>query len=813
MPVDSIVTEHIAACAHCGEPVAVRGPHPPEAEHYCCSGCETAHAVIRSCGLDRYYALLREDAPTDARSRGTGRAYAEFDDPMFRSLHIKRGGGGVCWMDLFLSGVHCAACVWLVERLPRVVPGVLEARLDLRRAMVRVVWRDDQTRPSAIAAALDRLGYAPHPARDGAARAARKQDDRAALIRIAVAGACASNVMLFALAMYAGLFDTMDPRHAGFFRWMSMGGTLVSLLWPGRVFFRSALAAIRARALHLDIPIALALFAGGVWSVFTTIRGHGEIYFDTVSVLVFALLVGRFIQARQQRWSGDAVELLFSLTPTSARRVSPEGVLDVPIESIAPGDILEVRAGDSIPADGEIVEGTTDLDEALLTGESRPVAACPGTSVSAGSTNLSGMIRVRVRATGEATRVGRLMRLVEEGARRRAPIVAFADKASGWFTAGMLALAAITLIAWLFIDPMHAVDHAVALLVVTCPCALGLATPLTLSVALGRAARRDILIKGGDAVERLATPGVIFLDKTGTVTLGSLHVRRWAGDQAARAVAAALASGSAHPAARAIAAFGPRDPRLVAADLRETTGGGVSGRVRGEPVVIGSGRFARSLGLDFSADMQAAEASLIADGLTPIAIAVGGRVVALAGLGDAVRPDARDAINSLRRLGWRVEMLSGDHPSIVAGIAAEVGIDPALARGGLSPEDKLAAVRFAAARERTVMVGDGVNDAAALAAAGVGIAVHGGAEASLATADIYLNRPGLTPIVELVLGSRRTMGVIRRNLAASVAYNATAGALAVLGLVTPIIAAIVMPLSSLTVLFVSFRSRSFGERP
>lgn len=813
-------------CAHCSLPVPAGLVRVGAAEQFCCHGCETARAVIVGCGLDKYYAL-RDAAGDTTPASGTSRLYEEFDDPAFESLYVRTPSAGVRRADLFLSGVHCSACVWLVERLPRLVPGVSEARLDLRRAIVSVTWDPSVVRLSRVARVLDSIGYAPHPARDAVGRASRRAEDRRQLIRLAVAGACAGNVMILALALYAGIFDWMDPAHAQLFRWVSMPLTLVALVWPGAVFFRSAWAAVRTRTPHLDVPIAIALAAGGVWSVVSTLRGHGEIYFDTVSVLVFALLVGRFLQSRQQRYAADAVELLFSLTPSSARRVEGDGAARVvSIESIRPGDVLEVAPGETAPADGVVVAGESSLDESLLTGESLPVRACPGREVAAGAVNLSGPLRVEVRATGEATRIARLMRLVSEASSRRAPIQRFADRASAWFVVGMLGAALATLAAWLFIDPAHALEHAVALLVVTCPCAVGLATPLTMSIALGRAARAGMLIKGGDAIQRLSDAAgagaTILLDKTGTLTGGRLAVVEWTGDAWLKPLVAAAEARCAHPIAAALARDLVALPAGVSAseapdapmveELRHTTGGGIEAVVDGRRLIVGSPAFVASLAGPAPRDLAAAAERAAGLGLTPVVIAADGRTVALAALGDAPRPDSPDAVRRLREAGFRPRILSGDHPSVVASVAASLGIEPEWARGGASPEEKLHAVERAGEEGRVLMVGDGVNDAAALAAADVGIAVHGGAEASLAAADVYLSRPGLSGVLDLIDGSTRTLRVIRMTLWASLGYNVVAGALAAAGLITPILAAIVMPISSLTAVAIALRSRTF-EKP
>jgi Cu2+-exporting ATPase len=352
-----------------------------------------------------------------------------------------------------------------------------------------------------------------------------------------------------------------------------------------------------------------------------------------------------------------------------------------------------------------------------------------------------------------------------------------------------------------------------ALLIVTCPCALGLATPLAMSVAIGRAARRDLLIKGGDALERLARPGLLLLDKTGTVTAGTVRLQAWRGDESARAPAAALERASAHPIARALADSEPAGgPGAV--DVSEVIGRGIRGRVGGQQVAVGSPRFAAEVtGKPLPGLLAAAVAELAAEALTPVVVCINRRAVAVAGMGDPVRADAPAAVAALQAAGWRVELLSGDDAEVVRRVGARLGLEPAACTGGATPEGKLAVVRSELTRGPVVMVGDGVNDAAALAAATCGIAVHGSAEASLAAADVLLRRPGLAAIVELTGGARHTLAVVRRNFRFSLLYNLIGAGLAVTGFIHPLIGALMMPLSSLTVMTSSTRTRAFRGEP
>jgi P-type Cu2+ transporter len=800
-------------CAHCGLPVPRGLIEVGRGEQFCCHGCEAVYRVIHQMGLDSYYRLKQRRGGTQQPAKTTGAGYAAFDHEAFVTRCCEDRPDGLRCTAFYLEGVHCAACLWLVEKLPGVVPGVVESRLNMHKSMVRLTWDPKRVDLSKIAAALDSLGYPPHPARDVAVGAVVTRENRRELVRIGVAGAAVGNAMILAICLYAGYFTGIEDQYRTLFRWVGMGIALVALIWPGSVFFRGAWSAIRTRTPHMDLPIAIGLAAGGVAGVVNTVRGDGEVYFDSLTVLVFLLLVGRAIQRRQQRRAADAVEQLFRLTPVSARLVSGEVVTEVPIEALEQGDTVELMAGESVPVDGEVVRGSSEVDESLLTGESCPICVAVGDPVHAGSVNLSSMLRVRVRETGERTRVGALMSLVEESTRDKAPVAQAADRLAGWFVGVVLAVAAATFAFWLWLDPGRAADHTVALLIVACPCALGLATPLTLAVAIGRAARRGVLIKGGAALERMARCGTILLDKTGTVTLGKTSLVRWFGDDGVKALAAAVEAHSSHRIARAMCeSLGAPDDGDDVADVLQSGAGGISARVNGQSVLIGSSEYVDQ-GVDRVPDWAADAIGQIAgEGLTPVLIAVEGEVLAVAGFGDALRPDARQAVDALGRMGWRMGMVSGDHNEVVDRAAKELGLSPDDTHGGVMPEQKVELVHRYSKLGPVVMVGDGVNDAAALAAATVGIAVHGGAEASLAAADIYLSRPGLTPIIGLIKASRQVIGGIRRGLGVSLAYNAVGVSLAAMGLINPLVAAVLMPISSLTVLALAVSNRAFmGE--
>ncbi len=820
------------ACAHCGLPVPEGYVEHGAATQFCCAGCRTAYGILHEHGLDQYYGFAdRRTSPV----RASGRTYEEFDHEAFRSLYVITTPEGLSRVELFLEGVHCASCVWLVERVPLLLPGVARAELNVGRSLAAIEWDTNSVALSQVARALESLGYPPHPYLGVRRDEVRRKEDRTAIIRIGVAGAIAINVMLAALAMYSGwLTNGIEAPYERFFRYVSLVLTIPAILGPGRVFFAGAWAALRTRTLHLDLPIAIALGAGFGRGVVNTVTDTGPIYFDGVTVLIFLLLVGRFLQQRGQRAATDASELLYSLTPQGARVVDSDGrVRELPAAALLPGMLLEVRAGDTIAADGIVTDGRSSIDLSLLTGESRPVTVEQGTTVFAGTLNVASAIRVQIERAGEESRVAKLLRQVEESTRRRAPVVVLANRLAGWFVGIVLVLSVVTYIVWASVDPSAALDNAIALLVVTCPCALAMATPLAVTVATGRAARRGIFIKGGDAIEALSHPDVLILDKTGTVTEARVSLVHWDGPEWAKPLVLALELESTHPIAdgfrRAFSAVAPTGESVgqpagqpmasptVLHTVEESThiaGGGIVGRVGGRGVVVGSPSFVlHQIGRVADASTAGTRAAPPADeSLTPVWVAIDGDVVARAGMGDPVRADAAGSVQALKAAGWTVRLLSGDAEPVVRSVGRALGIAPDDCRGGATPEEKLRVVEDLSRTHRVVMVGDGVNDAAAIAAAAVGIGVHGGAEASLATADVFLTTPGLQPLVELVRGAGNTMRVIRRNIAFSIAYNIVGVALAITGTINPLVAAVMMPLSSLTVVLGSWYGHTF-DRP
>ena len=660
------------------------------------------YQTLHACGLDAFY-RLRDVAGTPARQSNS--RFDAFDVPAFARLYIRPASEHLSSVDLVLEGLTCSACVWLIERLPRVVPGVIEARLSLRQATVRIVWDCQKVPLSRIASALNQLGYTPHPAKGVSRSAIHSHELRRRLISLGVAGAIAGNNMLLAFALYAGRFGEMADLYRNFFRWISAGLGVIALVWPGAVFFRGAISAFRVRRLNLDVPISLALLAGGIAGTINVILNRGEIYFDTLSVLVLLLLAGRFLQFRQQRFADDSLELLFSLAPMTCRRVAVDGSIEeLPVESLSPGDLIEVRSGDTLAADGTIEVGHSSLCQALLTGESQPAPVRPGDDVFSGAQNQGAALRVRVNSVGQDTRVGRLMKVVEEGTGDKPAIVELADRIGGWFTLVVCAASAITFAFWCRISLPAAIDHCVALLIVTCPCVLGLATPLTIAMAIGQLARRDILVKRGAALETLARRGLCLLDKTGTLTLGSPRLVCWQGDEELKVLVVAMERQSQHPIARVLVeGLEPQTKSAVVPVLKEIEDcgdGGIRATAGKRIVRIGSPAYLARSGCIIDPSLDARRRVLELAGTTVVLLCLDDRVAALAGLGDELRSDSAAAVAALRNRGWREQIISGDAHPIVTSVAQAVGIEPALAQGEMTPEAKLEMVRGCAGMSR-----------------------------------------------------------------------------------------------------------------
>jgi len=708
--------------------------------------------------------------------------------------------------------VHCIACSWLTEKVLLERQHAKFAELNLGSSVIEIVFNPAEVRLSALARALDRVGYTPHPILEKSESALRRRETRSLLARLGIAAASAGNIMLLAVSQYAGDVTGIEAGYSTLFRWVSFGLALPAVIYSAYPYYRGAWSGLRRGMLHMDLPISLGIIATFSISAVATLRNSGAVYFDSVSMLIFLLLTGRLVLQRAGRWAADASETLLGLTPRVARRIEGSATCEILLNDVHVGDRLRVLPGEIVPVDGQLDSADGWVSESHLTGEPGAAHRMNGEMLYAGSNVERSPIEITASAVGELTKLSRLGELMRFASSRRAPVVGVMDRIAGYFVGGVLMLAACTIILWLFIDPSRALWNAAALLVVACPCALGLATPVALATAMGRAARRGIFIRSQDGVERLASVNYVILDKTGTLTEGNLgivraHFAEELSDSDRNEIlhaVAALEKYSGHAIAGAFAeseTFG-----VIIENCRVIPGAGIEGIVNGESFVIGSEGFVADRSSFISPLIARAAREDAAAGLTLAWVARGRKVVAIYSLGDRLRSDSATALSDLRNIGMNLEILSGDQPQSVRNAAEQLNVN--VWRGRAMPEDKVKRVEeLLAADKKVAMVGDGVNDAAALSLATVGISAAGSAEVARDAADVFVSETrGVSAIAESFKLSRRAMRVIRANLAVAVAYNLVGATLAMSGLVGPLAAAILMPVSSLTVLLIASRA-------
>lgn len=801
----------VVACAHCGLPVPRTRLQENSETQFCCAGCEAVYRIVHECSLEEYYRLRErygDRAQTPARISGKNFDY--LDDPDYLTRIGEPRAGGYL-MRFYLDGVHCIACSWLVEKVLLEREGASYAHLNQATSVVEIVFHPGEKKLSELARALDRLGYTPHPILEHNDSVSRRRESRRLLARLGVAAASAGNIMLLAVSQYAGDVTGIETTHSALFRWVSLALCLPAVLYSATPFFHGAISGLRRGMLHMDVPISLGIAAAFAISLMATLQDRGEVYYDTVSMLIFLLLAGRLVLLRAGRWAADASESLLAVTPRRVRRIEADGIREVQLDEIRVGDRLRILPGDTIAVDGSLDSAEAWIGQAHLTGEPGAVRREAGDVLYAGSTVERAPLEMIAIATGEATQLAKLAEMMRRAASRRAPIAGLMDRVAAYFVGTVLALAVATVVIWLFVDPSRALWNAAALMVVACPCALGLATPLALGMAMGRAARRGIFIRGQDGVERLASVKRVILDKTGTLTEGRLAIARehFAAnistserERILRAMAA-LEKFSGHAIATAFEEISSDGQQIE--NCRVIAGAGVEGVVNGRRWVIGSEGFIAERVTTISDDLKRAVEEFSAAGVTLVWIARDSEAIALLGLGDRLQRGARETIAELKRMNLAVELLTGDHEQAARRVADELNISAF--RGGVRPEDKLARVEeLIVSGEKVAMAGDGVNDAAALSRADVGISAAGSAEVARDAADVFVSAArGPLAIADALRLSRRAMRIIRVNLGIALLYNLVGATLAMTGQVGPLVAAILMPLSSLTVVLIASR--------
>jgi len=815
---DPVAAEPASTCFHCGErnPAGApfRTPIAGTERAFCCAGCLAIARSIDGAGLAPFYAQ---------RTAAAGRGVGNDADALGRERHaaaaiaaglVRRIGVDEYEASLLLEGLTCGACAWLVESWLRRQTNVTDMAVNYATQRARVAWRGSEGALRDVLAAVDALGYGAHVYDPAQREALLRRETRTLLVRMGVALLAMMQVMMLATPAYLG--EAIEPSYQRLLDGAALLLTLPVVLYCALPFYRGAWRSLRAGRPGMDVPVTLGIvgaFAASVWALVT---GHGAVYFDSITMFAALLLVARYADGLARAKAAAAIERVArDLPPTALRLPRYPGSADaetVAAHALAAGDVIRVDPGATVAADGVVVAGESTVEEALLTGEARPLAKGPGASVLAGSVNRGNPLFVRASATGPATALASLTRLVERAAESRPHAVTLAETVAAWFVTGLLVVAAAAGAFWWHHDASRALEIVFAVLVVSCPCALSLATPAAMAFATGTLGRHGVVAARGNALETLARVTDVVLDKTGTLTAGrprlvETRLEGAADGDACLRVAAALEDGMTHPVATALRAAARGHARAVATGVAVSHGDGVSGSVDGVHYRLGrpAWAFARPRRDDAvtvpsrAASRTAAAADAADADRTLVALADDRGPIALFVLDDAVRPTAGDLVARLQARGLRVALVSGDRAGAVTRIAAATGIADAHAE--VRPDAKRAFVRARQARGAVVaMIGDGINDAPALAQADVSIAFGDASALTRWTADLVVVGDDDLRRIDRAFGlARRTLAVVRQNLAWALGYNAIAVPLAVAGLVSPLVAAAGMSLSSLLV--------------
>ncbi|WP_041673504.1 heavy metal translocating P-type ATPase [Sulfuricella denitrificans] len=796
-------------CYHCALPVPASAHYPVIIEgvshEMCCRGCQAVAQTIVDNGLTDYYrhrtslpGVGHEVVPEEVQK------LALYDHPGIQKSFVRQESEHVKEASLILEGITCAACIWLNERHLKQLPGVLQVQVNYATHRARITWDDQAIHLSKILEEIQLLGYNAHPFSAERQESLRRKRRAKDLRRIAIAGLSSGQVMMLAVALYAGAAFGMEDSTAALLRYFSLVLTLPVVFYAAWPFYQSAWNALLGKRLNMDVPVSLAVIGAFVGSTWTTLQGHGVVYYDAITMFSLFLLSSRFLEHGAQEKSVEAAENLLKLAPAMATKVLDGGQHQpVPVLELNEGDTILAKPGESIAADAEVIEGESTVDEALLTGESRPVPKRVGAPVIAGSINLEGPLLLRVTGVGENTVLAGIVRLLDRAVAEKPRLAQLADRVAGHFTVGLLILTAIVGAIWWWLEPGQAFGIMLAVLVVTCPCALSLAAPTAFAAAGSHLLRNGILLTRGHALETLAKVNHVVFDKTGTLTYGKPVLQRTVtfsdvAENRCLLLAASLEQASEHPLAQSFLSRVAGTDLIAVQEAQNLPGNGVSGCIAGARYTLGNAALAGFEPVALPSDLP--------QGATLVWLCDEWRSMAVFVLSDGLRPQARELVEQLKAARVQVTILSGDAADAVAHVATEVGIESWQA--ALRPEDKLKALRELQQQGNVVaMVGDGVNDAPVLAGADVSIAMGGGTQVARASSDIVLLTENLLDIQRALQTGHASIAVMRQNFAWAVVYNLLALPFAAVGMIPPWLASIGMSTSSLVVVLNALRLR------
>ena len=793
-------------CTHChlefDESVMITEEEDGQPLYFCCKGCQGVYHLLKSEGLDTFYDKLGDTKLDPADKTRTKKEDLErFDLEGFHKKYVRTTPEGFNEIHLIIEGIHCSACVWLNEKVLHQTPGIIEATINYSNNKAKVVWDPEQIRLSQIIETIRNIGYNAYPYDPALQEERAKKMRNDYYSRILVGVFATMNIMWIAIAQYAGYFSGMERSHKTILNIAEFILATPTLFYSGWIFFRGAWYGLKNRFVNMDLLVSAGALLAYLYSIYAMVTERGEVYFDSVTMIITFVLVGKYLEVLSKRQAVDTLDRIIGSMPTEATVVREGEKALVAIENVEPGDIVELKPGEKVALDGILRQGSALFDESPLTGESEPVLKKEGDEILSGTVCLDSVVRYEVSKRAEESLLHQITELLSDSVTKKPRIEQLANTISGYFSLVILTVALLTFAAWLWYAGSFekALIVAISVIVIACPCALGLATPMATLVGISRAAKKGILFKEAALLETMAKADLLALDKTGTVTEGRPSVVSFHTEEGFDpALLLALTEGSNHPVSRGVARYlKERYEELAPASLeefREHQAQGVTARTAGKELAGGNRALMEALGIpcDFESDE------------TLFLFAVDGRIVAEIELRDRLREGAAEAIARIKAMGVRVVMLTGDHEAAARRIAEEAGIDEVHAR--LLPQEKAALIdRFHQEGHIVVMAGDGINDAVALARSDIAVAMGSGADIAIEVSDVVLLEDRPEHLADAFAISRRTFRTVKQNLGFSVLYNTVAVPLAILGYVNPLVAALSMSLSSLFVVGNSMR--------
>ena len=779
------------SCYHCGEDVPANTDFKVEilgeVRDMCCPGCQTVAQTIIDSGLVSYYQYRTAPAEKADLVPEQLQALIHYDNEDVQSEFV-RHHDNVSEVTLSLDGVSCAACAWLIEKQVSNTKGLVSIRVNTTTNRALLAWDKTQVRLSELLAAIHKLGYKAAPFEADVQEASYHRMMKQYLYRLGIAGLATMQVMMLAVALYLEVFGDLEPEFKNYFRWVSLIFATPVLLYSALPFYLNAWRSIKGRTLGMDVPVSIALIFAYVASLVATFTEQGEVFFESISMFTFFLLVGRFLEMRARRKAAAASGNLLKLIPAIATTLDGE---QIPVKTLKIGDRIRVLPGEHIPADGKVISGRIHIDESMLTGESVHVVKKEGDAVFAGTLNGDESFELEVTSSKADSVISNIVRLQDEAQHSKPKIAEIADVVARYFVGAILIISAGTWFYWHQTKPDDAFWIMLSVLVATCPCALSLATPTALTCATSRMGNFGILLRKGHVFETLCKVNHLVVDKTGTLTKGDIEISRTSvfgeiSESESLALAAALEAHANHPIARSFTQYAKED--VVVSEVKNVIGSGIEGLWNGKDVKIGSAAFVVNEGCDES---------------NAVYLSVNGEHAATFYYRDPIRKESQAFIQRFAEAGIKTTLLTGDSIQNAQPVADEIGIDHVIASA--KPEDKLAYLKSLDSDDITMMVGDGINDAPTLAGAHLSVAMGGGTDVAKASADMTLLGDNLEKLLEARLLALRTRKIIRENLAWSLGYNLLILPLAVAGLVAPYVAVVGMSASSIIVVSNSLR--------